>query len=628
MFQIVPSNALQLRRLALATTLLSLPMGTPSFLFAQAQAQKPAKAQDALSFLKQTNSDLKLMQTQANRADWVKNTYITEDTEAISAAADARLMEYRTKAIKKAVSFDGLQLPADQRRQLELLKRDNTTPAPDSPAKIQELAEITSRMTGIYGRGKVCNEWTRTHSKDANGDQCLDLEELTQIMGESRKSPELLAAWNSWHSIAPPLKPLYERYVVLTNEGARELRYKDVGQVWRSGYDMSPEAFEQEMERLWQQVKPLYDDLHCYVKEKLSATYPEAKSPDGYLPAHLLGNMWAQEWTEIYPLVEPFPGQTQLDVSSALQKKNYDAVKLTRLGENFFTSLGLKPLPESFYERSMLVKPRDRDVVCHASAWEITLDNDVRIKMCIQIDEENLVTVHHELGHIYYFQYYHKLPAIYQQAAHDGFHEAIGDTIALSVNPTYLTKVGILDEAPPANEQATTNILLKKALEKVAFLPFAYLMDKWRWDVFSGKTSPADYNKSWWELRQKYQGVKAPGPRPADAFDAGAKFHIPANTPYARYFLATILQFQMHRSLCQTAGYKGPLSSCSIYGNKAAGDKLRGLLELGASRPWPEALKLATGEDKMDATAIVDYFAPLTRYLKEQNKGKQCGFGS
>lgn len=591
-----------------------------------ATTNNPAKAREAQAFLKQTNSELKGLQTAANRADWVKNTYITEDTEAMSAAADARLMEYRTKAIKKAVSFDGLSLPAEQRRQLELLKRDNTTPAPDSAAKIQELAGITSRMTGIYGRGKVCQEWTRTHPKDANGDQCLDLEELTQIMAESRKASELLAAWEAWHSVAPPLQPLYERYVALTNEGARELHYDDVGEIWRSSYDMSPEAFEKEMERLWQQVRPLYEDLHCYVKDKLAKTYSEAKNPEGYLPAHLLGNMWAQEWTAIYPLVEPFPGQTELDVTKALQKKNYDAVKLTKLGENFFTSLGLKPLPESFYERSMLVKPRDREVVCHASAWDITLDNDVRIKMCIQIDEENMVTVHHELGHIYYFQYYHQLPALYQQAAHDGFHEAIGDTIALSVNPSYLSQVGILDEAPPANEKATINILLKKALEKVAFLPFGYLMDKWRWEVFSGKTTPATYNSSWWKLREKYQGISAPAPRPADAFDAGAKFHIPANTPYARYFLADILQFQLHRSLCQTAGHKGPLSSCSIYGNKAAGEKLRVLLELGASRPWPEALKLATGEDKMDASAILDYFAPLSAYLKEQNKGKTCSW--
>ncbi len=273
----------------------------------------------------------------------------------------------------------------------------------------------------------------------------------------------------------------------------------------------------------------------------------------------------------------------------------------------------------------MLVKPRDREVVCHASAWDVTYDNDVRIKMCIQVDEDNLITVHHELGHIYYYQYYHMLPALFQQGANDGFHEAIGDAVALSVNPTYLNKIGIL-KAVPNNEKALINLQLKDALDKVAFLPFGYLMDKWRWDVFSGKTTPDQYNATWWKLRTQYQGIAPASARPADAFDPGAKYHIPANTPYARYFLARILQFQLHKAMCDAAGHKGPLHTCSVAGNADAGKRLSEMLALGASEPWPVAMKKLTGQETMDAKALLDYFGPLQTWLKEQNKGKNCGW--
>jgi peptidyl-dipeptidase A len=396
--------------------------------------------------------------------------------------------------------------------------------------------------------------------------------------------------------------------------------------MWRSGYDLSPDAFEKETDRLWQQVKPLYDDLHCYVRAQLSKKYGADKVPlDKPIPAHLLGNMWAQEWANVYPLVEPFPGQANLDVTAALQKQNYDPVKMVKLGESFFTSLGLDALPQTFWERSQFVKPKDRDVVCHASAWDVQFSNDLRIKMCIKINEEDLVTIHHELGHNYYFRYYYQLPVLFQQGANDGFHEAIGDALTLSITPEYLQRVGILG-AVEKNEKNLINLQMKDALEKVAFLPFGKLIDQWRWDVFSGKTSPANYNAAWWELRRKYQGVAAPVARSEQDFDPGAKYHIPANVPYTRYFLARILQFQFHRSLCQAAGIKGPLHECSIYGNKEAGKRLQAMLAMGASRPWPEALHALTGQREMDATAMLDYFAPLQTWLKTQNQGQKCGW--
>jgi peptidyl-dipeptidase A len=389
---------------------------------------------------------------------------------------------------------------------------------------------------------------------------------------------------------------------------------------------MSPEEFEKEAARLWEQVKPLYDPLHCYVRAQLARTYGAAKVPPGQpIPAHLLGNMWAQDWSNVYPLVTPYPGQANLDVGTALVARKVSPVDMVKIGESFFTSLGLDPLPKTFWERSMLTKPRDREVVCHASAWDVSLNDDLRIKMCIKPTEEDLITIHHELGHNYYYHAYYKLPALYQQGANDGFHEAIGDALTLSITPAYLKKLGLLASVP-TDDKGLINVQMKDALEKVSFLPFGKLIDEWRWGVYSGRIPPEKYNQAWWELRRKYQGVAPAVERTEEDFDPGAKYHIPANVPYTRYFLARLLQFQFHRALCRAAGYQGPLHQCSIFGSKEAGKKFQAMLALGASKPWPDALEALTGERKIDATAMVDYFAPLMGWLKEKNKAEKCGW--
>jgi len=286
--------------------------------------------------------------------------------------------------------------------------------------------------------------------------------------------------------------------------------------------------------------------------------------------------------------------------------------------------LGFAPLPPTFWERSMFTKPRDRDVVCHASAWDIDNKDDLRLKMCIEVKDEDFVTIHHELGHNFYQRAYKTQPPLFEDSANDGFHEAVGDTIALSVTPEYLKEVGLLNTVPP--ESADTGYLLKMALDKIAFLPFGLLIDKWRWKVFSGEITPEQYNKAWWDLKAKYQGVAPPVERSEADFDPGAKYHIASNTPYARYFLARILQFQFHRALCEAAGQKGPLHRCSIYKSKEAGSRLNKMLSMGKSKPWPDALEAISGQRQMDATAILDYFAPLKKWLDEQNKGEKLGW--
>jgi peptidyl-dipeptidase A len=444
-------------------------------------------------------------------------------------------------------------------------------------------------------------------------------------MATSTNPDELLDAWVGWHKISIPMRQKYARFVQLSNAGAKELGFKDTGVMWRSNYDMQPDEFSAEMERLWRQVEPLYISLHAYVRRQLIKKYGKiADRPDGLIPSQLLGNMWAQEWGNIYPVVAPANSDKGYDLTELLKSHNVKELDMVHYGENFFKSLGFAPLPQTFWERSLFIKPRDRDVVCHASAWDIDNKDDLRLKMCIEIRDEDFVTIHHELGHNFYQRAYKGQPPLFEDSANDGFHEAVGDTIALSVTPEYLKEVGLLDVVPP--ESADTGYLLKMALDKIAFLPFGLLIDKWRWGVFSGEITPDQYNKAWWDLKAKYQGVAPPVVRSEADFDPGAKYHIASNTPYARYFLARILQFQFHRALCEAAGQKGPLHRCSIYKSKAAGERLNKMLSMGKSKPWPDALEAISGQRQMDATAILDYFAPLKKWLDEQNQGEKLGW--
>jgi peptidyl-dipeptidase A len=564
----------------------------------------------AEQFLADAEKRLLDLNIKAGRAEWVKSTFITDDTEALAAEANETLIAATTELAEQSRRYENVDLSPEGKRKLKLLKLALTLPAPKDPAERKELTKLAASMEGDYGKGKYCPEGDKG--------KCLSLGDLENIIGTSRDPEELKKAWLGWHQIAIPIRKDYVRFVELSNKGAKEMGFADTGAMWRSKYDMEPDAFAAEMERLWLQVKPLYDSLYTYTRRKLSEKYgKEVVAEDKPIPAHLLGNMWAQQWGNIYPLLAPANADRGYDLTEILKARNTDEKQMVRYGESFFTSVGFEPLPQTFWERSLFKKPADREVVCHASAWDIDYEKDVRLKQCVQINEEDFSVVHHELGHNYYQMAYAKQPFLFRESANDAFHEAIGDTIALSVTPPYLKQLGLINQVP--DPRADIGFLLNRALDKVAFLPFGYLVDQWRWNVFSGKVTPNDYNKFWWELREKYQGLAPPAPRTENDFDPGAKYHVPANTPYARYFLAAILQFQFHRALCREAGFDGPLYQCSIYGNKKAGEKLKAMLAMGASEPWPAALKAMTGEDKMDATAIIDYFAPLKSWLDEQN---------
>ncbi len=584
---------------------------------ATAPAAQQATPAEADAFIAGVDRDYRDHYAEEVAAQWIAATYITRDTGLLEAKAGERSLTRLKDSIEASRRFDGVDgMSAPTARQIDLLRRQSAMPAPKDPAHLAELAALGSKLGAAYGAGKSC--------RDANDPKtCRNLNELSEVMAKNRDWNASLEAWKGWHDVARASRADYVRFAELLNEGARDTGFADAGQAWRSGYDMDSEALRAETDRLWSQVEPLYSDLQCYVRGRLEKKYGARMPKDGTIPAHITGNMWAQDWAALYPLVQPYPGVAGVDLDGALAKQKYTPEKMVRRAEDFYTSLGMPALPASFYERSMLVRPRDRDVVCHASAWDLDLAGDVRIKMCIVPNDEEFQTIYHELGHIYYFLAYNDQPFLFQNGAHDGFHEAIGDTVQLNLTPAYLHGIGLVGSAR-SSDKAVINAQMQLALAKVAFLPFGKLIDEWRWGVFDGSITPDRYNAAWWELREKYQGVSAPIARDEQDFDAGAKYHVPGNTPYMRYFLAHILQFQFQRALCKTAGFEGPLHECSIYGNKAAGEKFWAMLKAGASQPWQQTLEQMTGEDTMDASAILDYFAPLKGWLEEQNRGRSC----
>ena len=592
---------------------------TPGTTDAPPAAQYPLTPEGARQFIAEVEKDLFDLSVISGRAQWVNATYINDDTDALAAYFGTIATEKGVRYATLASRYSQVQgLDPDTARKLNILRGALVLAAPSTPGAAAELNEITTSLQSAYGKGRA------THNgKVITGD------DAEALMGDLRNPAELKEIWQSWHeNVGRPMRQDYTRMVDIANQGAKELGYADTGAMWRSNYDMSPEEFSAMYDRLWAETKPLYDELHCYTRTKLNQKYGDAVQPaTGPIRADLLGNMWAQEWGNIYDVVAPKgAGDIGYDLTDLLVKKKIDPTEMVRIGERFYTSLGLAPLPQTFWQRSQIIRPEGREVICHASAWDLDNKDDLRIKMCTKVNADDFVTIHHELGHNYYQRAYNQQPYLYLNGANDGFHEAIGDFIALSVTPDYLVQIGLLDRNKVPDASKDTGLLLRQAMDKVAFLPFGLLVDKWRWGVFDGSITPANYNQAWVGLKQQYQGITPPVPRSEADFDPGAKFHIPGNTPYARYFLARILQFQFYKAACDMSGWKGPLHRCSFYGNKEVGARLNQMLEMGASKPWPDALQAFTGSREMTAKPMLEYFAPLQSWLQEQNRGKQCGW--
>jgi peptidyl-dipeptidase A len=579
----------------------------------------PLTPEGARQFIADVEKDLFDLSVIGGRAQWVNATYINDDTDALAAYFGTIGTEKGVKYAKQSAEYAKVQgLDPDTARKLNILRGGLVLAAPTTPGAAAQLNEITTRLQSTYGKGRATHKGKTITGDDAEA-----------LMGDLRNPAELKEIWQSWHeNVGRPMRQDYTRMVDIANQGAKELGYADTGAMWRSNYDMSPEEFSAMYDRLWAETKPLYDQLHCYTRTKLNQKYGNAVQPaSGPIRADLLGNMWAQEWGNIYDVVAPKgAGDIGYDLTDLLVKKKVDPTEMVRIGERFYTSLGMAPLPQSFWSRSQIVRPQGREVICHASAWDVDNKDDLRIKMCTKVNADDLVTIHHELGHNFYQRAYNQQPFLYLNGANDGFHEAIGDFIALSVTPEYLVQIGLLDRNKVPDASKDTGLLLRQAMDKVAFLPFGLMVDKWRWGVFDGSITPANYNQAWVDLKQQYQGITPPVTRSEQDFDPGAKFHIPGNTPYARYFLARILQFQFYKAACDMSGWKGPLHRCSFYGNKEVGQRLNQMLAMGASHPWPDALQAFTGGREMSAKPMLEYFAPLQTWLQEQNRGKQCGW--
>ncbi len=616
------------------------PDGGPS----QAQLEK----ETADEFIARVNREFAELMPELTASQWVAATYSNDDSELLSSKGNERYLARTQQWVEQSRRFEGKEMAPATERAISLLKLGTSMPPPRDPAKLSELTRLASKMEGTYGRGEYC-------TGEGEARSCRQLGQLEDVLRNNRNYDAQLEAWEGWHTIAQPMREDYVRFAGLVNEGARDLGFADAGELWRAGYDMTPAELATETDRLWGQVEPLYEQLHCYARTRLEAEYPGKGSVNGMLPAHLMGNMWQQDWSNLWSMLAPYPNASQLDVSGALERQYQAALNqrltrenallptderveivrgaqlehakaMTRQAEEFYTSLGMPALPESYWEKTQFIKPRDREVVCHASAWQMNADaSDVRTKMCIKPNEEDFTTIYHELGHVYYYLAYGQQPPMFQNGAHDGFHEAIGDTIVLSMTPSYLQSIGLVEGQAPGHE-ALINAQMRMALSKVAFLPFGLMIDRWRWGVFDGSITPENYNSAWWELKARYQGVAPATPRGEEFFDPGAKYHVPGNTPYTRYFLSHVLQFQFYKALCDAAGHDGPLNECSFAGNPAAGEKFWAMLSKGNSQPWQQTLKELTGGETMDASAVLEYFAPLQEWLVEQNEGKTCGW--
>jgi peptidyl-dipeptidase A len=570
---------------------------------------------EARDFVAKAETELAADSEQLNRLLWVQETYINSDTNWLVAKANAAIIDRTVGYAKQAVRFDHVKLDDVTVRKLYLLKQSLVLPAPKRPGASQELADIEARLGTDYSTAKFTYKG-----------RTLTLDDMEEVLRTSRDPDETRALWEGWRAVASPqMKTDYSRLIELANEGSRELGYADTGVLWRSWYDMPPQAFAAKTDGLWMQVKPLYAKLHCYVRAQLSRKYgPAVQPPTGPIRADLLGNMWGQFWGNVNDIVAPKGASLGYDLTAMLQSHGYDAAKIVHTADSWYQSIGFAPLPATFWERSMIARPRDREVVCHASAWDVDNKDDLRVKACLTITADDFYTAHHELGHNMYQRAYASQPFLFENGANDGFHEAIGDFAGLNaLTPSYLKELGLIDQVP--GPEADIPYLLRMALDKVAIIPFALIVDKWRWGVFSGQITPDQYNDAWWDLVTRYQNLMPPGPRPANAFDPGAKFHVADNTPYARYLLADIYEFQFYRAACRLAGWKGPLNRCSIYGNKDVGAKFEAMLRLGQSKPWPDALATFAGEHDIDASAISEYFAPLSAWLDKQNRGQSCG---
>lgn len=587
--------------------------------------------QQAQNFLEEFNRRAENISYENSIASWNYNTDITEENAIKMNEAGARWSVFYEEASKNASTFPVESITDDLTKlQIQTLQERGSSVL--SAEKYNRLGTVLNTMSTIYSTGTVC--------KINNPSECLVLEPgLDVIMADSTDYHERLWAWEGWRAeVGRMMRPLYEEYVELENEVARLNNYLDYGDYWRANYEAkSPENYKysrdqliEDVEKTFEQIKPLYEQLHAYVRHRLEQVYgPELISSTGCLPAHLLGDMWGRFWTNLYAVTVPYPAKPNIDVTSAMVEKKWNATKIFKAAEAFFVSIGLSSMTDGFWENSMLTEPNDnRKVVCHPTAWDLG-NGDYRIKMCTKVTMDDFLTAHHEMGHIEYDMAYAKQPFLLRSGANEGFHEAVGEIMSLSAaTPQHLKSLDLLEPTFQDDEETEINFLLKQALTIVGTMPFTYMLEKWRWMVFRGEITKQEWTKRWWEMKRDIVGVVEPVPHDETYCDPAALFHVANDYSFIRYYTRTIYQFQFQEALCREAHHSGPLHKCDITNSTAAGQKLRQLLELGRSKPWTQALESVTGEKYMNATPLLHYFEPLYEWLKKNNSGRFIGWNT
>ncbi|KAF2355396.1 Peptidase M2 peptidyl-dipeptidase A [Trinorchestia longiramus] len=614
-------------------------------------------------FLSEYDSRISALSNAAVLTEWTWSTNITSANQRIMDEAVAREAAYQAEAYSKARWFlkahkrKDISLSYDQFRQISKVGRASLK-EPD----LTLLAEVRANISGTYSKAYV--EWpvdlmvnvkkneTKlkmlesssydeqqqhwTNWREQEETRKLKLEpDLTTIMAEVRNHDLLREIWKEWREqVGRKVRPHIKDLVALQNKEARLNGYSDHGAFWRGKYETK--GFEDQIKRLNDQLTPLYRTIHAYVRHKLMITYSDKDIfRDGMIPACVLGDMWGRYgegmcgagmvrgcvgqvwfWTDIYDIVEPYPSATSVDPTPQMQELNMTVRGMYELADAFYQSMGLKPLPKDFYKLSMLERPNDgRDVECHGTAWDFLDGKDFRIRMCTQVNFKYLEVIHHELGHIQYFMQYAHLPLVYRDGANDGFHEGVGELMGMTLaTVNHLISIGLLPDVPQSKE-STINFLMRTALKTVTTLPFHYVNDLWRWEVFRGDVPENRWNARYWQLKKQYMGVMPPVNRTEEHLDAFNIFHVNNDFDMIRYFTRTVLQFQFAGALCRIADFEGPLHDCDFSSSKAAGEKLAAMLSLGSSRPWMDALEQLTGGRTMDAGPILHYFQPLRDWL-------------
>ncbi|XP_035508344.1 angiotensin-converting enzyme 2 [Morone saxatilis] len=593
-------------------------LAVSSIVSAQSDMENKAK-----EFLQRFDEEATRRMYQYSLASWAYNTDITKENSDKLSEEGQIWGSFYSQMSAESQNFTISEIKNPEIK-LQLISLQDKGSGALSPDKAAHLNKVMSEMSTIYSTATVC-----LIDDPLN---CQTLEPgLEHVMANSENYTERLHVWEGWRrEVGKRMRPLYEDYVDLKNEASKLNGFEDYGAYWRYNYETIEDDIQykytrdelmEDVRSTYKQILPLYKELHAYVRARLMEVYPGHIDSEGPLPAHLLGDMWGRFWTNLYPLSTPYPNKTDIDVTKTMVEKGWNETRLFKEAEKFFMSVGLYEMFPNFWENSMLVKPDDgRKVVCHPTAWDMGNRMDFRIKMCTKVNMDDFLTVHHEMGHNQYQMAYRNLSYLLRDGANEGFHEAVGEIMSLSAaTPKHLQSLNLLPANFTYDKETEINFLLKQALTIVATLPFTYMLEEWRWQVFAGNITKDEWMERWWEMKRELVGVVEPVPRDETYCDPPALFHVSGDYSFIRYFTRTIYQFQFQKALCIAAGHTDALSSCDITGSKEAGTKLRNMLELGRSQSWTRALHTISGDDRMDARPLLEYFQKLHDWLKVEN---------